>query len=348
MHFLGFLPAIRSGGRQLQLERHTRYRSMQDHARFDSLSSHTRLTMVVLESIVPVLLLILLGKGLSQARFFQEGFFKELNRLTYFWGLPILLFYKVAEIDLQSEAGFGLLYTMLIVIAASIILAYLLVFILKVPRDSIGSFVQGSFRGNLAFVGFPVVYFALGQDGLDLGMFASGICILFYNTISVTLLILHSKNKSERPLKAIWKHGLRNPLILACLLGFALNLTDFEIPTMIRRAFVALGQIALPLALIGLGAGLKFDELKGRLGFSIIASLINVAFSPLLGYLVGRAMGLDPTSLKVAVIFLSCPTAVFSYVLAEMLGNDGVTARNIVILSTVLSIVSLVLAVALL
>ncbi len=90
------------------------------------------------------------------------------------------------------------------------------------------------------------------------------------------------------------------------------------------------------------------DELRGRISLSIVASLVNVAFSPLLGYFVGRSLGLDPTSLKVAVIFLSCPTAVFSYVLAEMLGNDGIMARNIVILSTLLSIVSLVLAIALL
>lgn len=304
--------------------------------------------MVVLESIVPVLILIIFGAVLARVRFFSEGFFKDLNRLTYFWGLPALLVYKVAEIDLQSEAGLGLLYTMLIVIGASIALAYLLVLILKVPSESIGAFVQGSYRGNLAFVGFPVVYFALGQDGLNLGMFTSGICILTYNTSSVALLILHSKEKSENPLQAVWKHGLRNPLILACFLGFALNLSHIEIPVMARRSLVAIGQLALPLALIGLGAGLKFEELKGRLSLSVIAALINVAFSPLLGYFVGRSLGLDPTSLKVAVIFLSCPTAVFSYVLAEMLGNDGVMARNIVILSTLLSIVSLVLAIALL
>ncbi len=304
--------------------------------------------MVVLESIVPVLILIIFGAVLARVQFFSEGFFKDLNRLTYFWGLPSLLVYKVAEIDLQSEAGLGLLYTMLIVIGASIVLAYLLVFILKVPSESIGAFVQGSYRGNLAFVGFPVVYFALGQDGLNLGMFTSGICILTYNTSSVALLILHSKEKSEKPFQAVWKHGLRNPLILACFLGFALNLSDIAIPVMARRSLVAIGQLALPLALIGLGAGLKFEELKGRLSLSVIAALINVAFSPLLGYFVGRSLGLDPTSLKVAVIFLSCPTAVFSYVLAEMLGNDGVMARNIVILSTLLSIVSLVLAIALL
>ncbi|MDQ8202914.1 AEC family transporter [Pelagicoccus sp. SDUM812003] len=303
--------------------------------------------MVVLESIVPVLILIAFGKALSQARFFAQGFFKELNRLTYFWGLPALLVYKVAEIDLKTEAGIGILYTLLIAIGATVLLGYLFVFLLKVPRDSIGSFIQGCYRGNLAFVGFPVIFFALGQEGLDLGMFSSGICILVYNVTGVALLILHSKGRTERPLRAIWRHGISNPLILACVIGFALNLANITIPVMIFRSLEAVGQLALPLALIGLGAGLKFEELKGQIGLSAVASLINVAFSPLLGYFVGKALGLDPISLKVAVIFLACPTAVFSYVLAEMLNNDGVMARNIVILSTVMSIVSLVLAIAL-
>lgn len=304
--------------------------------------------MVVLESIVPVLILIAFGKGLARARFFSEGFFKELNRLTYFWGLPALLVYKVAEIELWNDEGIGILYTLLIVIGASILVGYLFVLILKVPRESIGSFIQGSYRGNLAFVGFPVVFFSLGQEGLALGMFASGICILTYNISGVLILILHAKGESQSPLRAIWHHGLRNPLILACAIGFSLNLLGINIPLMGRRTLEAVGQIALPLALIGLGAGLKLDELKGRIGLSVVASLINVAFSPLLGYFVGRALGLDPESLKIAVIFLACPTAIFSYILADILGNDTVMARNIVILSTLLSILSLVVALALL
>ena len=302
--------------------------------------------MVVLESLVPVLLLIGFGRALSACGFFAEGFFRELNKLTYFWGLPSLLVYKVAEIDLTTEAGLGILWTLLIVIGTTIALAYLLVPILRIPRESIGAFVQGCYRGNLAFVGFPVIYFALGQEGLDLGMFSSGICILVYNVSGVTLLIAHAENSQDRPLRAIWRHGVRNPLILACAIGFGLKLAGVTIPAMLGNTLEALGQIALPLALIGLGSGLKLSELKGRVSLSVVASLVNVAFSPLLGYFVARWLGLDPLSLKVAVIFLACPTAVFSYVLAEMLGNDGVMARNIVILSTVLSIVSLSVAVA--
>src|SRR5690606_14261996 len=134
--------------------------------------------------------------------------------------------YKIAEIDLADEAGIGILYTLLIVIGLTIGLAYGLAVVLRVPRFSVGAFVQGSFRGNLAFVGFPVVFFALGQEGLDLGMFSSGICILVYNVCSVTILILHAHECQERPMRAVWRYGFRNPLILACLLGLLLNVTN--------------------------------------------------------------------------------------------------------------------------
>jgi len=302
--------------------------------------------MIVFESLGPVLLLVAFGKTLSATGFFTEGFFKEVNRLTYFWGLPGLLVYRVAEIDLASEQGKGILIGLLLVVALSILLAYLALVLLRVPRFSWGAFVQGSFRGNLAFVGFPVVFFAVGQEGLDRGLFASGICIIVYNVASVALLIAHADESPSNPLTAIWRHGLRNPLILACLLGFLLNLGGVEIPTTLRRTLEALGQVALPLALIGLGSGLKLEEVRGKAGHALGATLINVAACPLLGYFIGSALGLDEVSLKVLVIFLSCPTAIFSYVLAEMLNNDALMARSIVVQSTLLSILSLSLAVA--
>ena len=303
--------------------------------------------MHILNSLLPILILIVFGKALSRSGFFAEGFFKELNRLCYFWGLPAILVYKIAEVDLFAPAGRGILYTLLIVIFATMALAYLCVPLLRVPAASIGSFVQGSFRGNLAFVGFPVVYFASGETGLGLGMLASGFCILIYNLSSVLILLLHGSDASARSWRTIWRFGISNPLILACLLGFLINLSGLGIPVMIHRSLEALGQIALPLALIGLGAGLKFDDLKGRIDLAVIASVINVGVSPVLGFFVGRALGLDSESLAVAVIFLACPTAIFSYVLAEMLGNDEATARSIVVLSTLFSIVSLSMAVAL-
>lgn len=306
--------------------------------------------MNVLNSLLPVLILIGFGKALAETRFFSDGFFKELNRLSYFWGLPALLVYKIAAVDLWSDEGRGILYTLLIVIASTIAIAYACVWAFKIPKETIGSFVQGSYRGNLAFVGFPVVFFAVGQEGLNQGMFASGFCILLYNLSSVLILLLHGNTAAQEGRSkwiTVWRFGISNPLILACLVGFLLNVSAIPIPVMLGRALEALGQIALPLALIGLGAGLRLQDLKGRLRFSILASLLNVAVSPLLGYAVGSALGLDTQSLQVAVIFLACPTAIFSYVLADMLGNDAVTARNIVILSTLFSIVSLSLAVAL-
>jgi predicted permease len=304
--------------------------------------------MEVLNSLGPVLFLIGLGSFLYRSRFFSEAFFKDLNRLCYYWGLPSLLVYQIAKVELWSEEGTGILYTMLIVIFLTIAIAYACVPLLKVQAHTIGAFVQGCFRGNLAFVGFPVVFFALGESGLQLGMFASGFCILVYNVLAVLILLLHSENNSQNSWRTVWRYGFSNPLILACLVGFLINLSGLEIPVVFGRTLSAFGQIAMPLALIALGAGLRIEDLRGSLRLSVIAALINVGLSPVLGFAVGLLLGLDEQSLKIAVIFMACPTAVFSYVIAEMLGNDAVTARNIVILSTIFCIITMSLAVALL
>lgn len=302
--------------------------------------------MHVINSLLPVFALILLGKSLHAGGVLPADFFRQLNRLTYYCGLPPLLVYKIAEVDLKGGPSSGILVTLLAVIAVSIGLAYALAPLLRVPAASLGAFVQGAFRGNLAFVGFPVVFFTLGEAALAEGMLASGVCILVYNVLSVVVLLAHGQSGGLSPWAAIWKHGLSNPLILACLAGFILNLVDWELPLAARATMEVLGQMALPLALIGLGAGLSLTGLRGSLGQATVAALVNVAVCPLLGWVIGRAVGLDGIPLQTAILLLACPTAVFSYVLAEMLGNDEVMARNIVILSTLFSLGSLSIAVA--
>lgn len=304
--------------------------------------------MDVINSLLPIFLLLGLGNMLSRVRFFSEGFFKECNKLIYYYGLPALLVNKISQIDLTGGAGLDILLTLVAVIVASIALAYALVWLLRIPGHLVGSFVQGSFRGNLAFVGFPVVFYALGQAALEKGMLASGVCILIYNILSVAVLIAHSSTNQTASWGTIWKYGLKNPLIVACVLGFLLNCFRVPVPLSLNRTLEALGQLALPLALINLGAGLSLKSLQGNLGLSLLASAINVVVSPIMGYFIGRALGLQGEDLTLAVLLLACPTAIFSYVMADILGNDVAIARNIVILSTLLSLLSLSLAVALL
>ena len=44
---------------------------------------------------------------------------------------------------------------------------------------------------------------------------------------------------------------------------------------------------------------------------------------PLLTLWLGRALGLDPLSLAVALVFMALPTATTSYVMARAMGGDA-------------------------
>ena len=117
--------------------------------------------MLVLNTLVPLLALITLGAALRRWNFAPPSFFREANRLLYWIALPALLFYQTAEATIQGGAALRVFLTLLAGMAASIALGYLVAFWLRLPRTSVGAFVQGAYRSNLAYVGLPVVLLAL-------------------------------------------------------------------------------------------------------------------------------------------------------------------------------------------
>jgi hypothetical protein len=113
----------------------------------------------ILNTLAPVFLLIALGAGLQRAAFVPPNFLKEANRVTYWVGLPALLFSQLAASFHQSAGAGRMLGVMLGATGAGhrgrpICRAWLM----RVPGAAAGTFVQGAFRGNLAFVGLPVIY----------------------------------------------------------------------------------------------------------------------------------------------------------------------------------------------
>jgi len=72
----------------------------------------------------------------------------------------------------------------------------------------------------------------------------------------------------------------------------------------------------------------------------LIASLIKVVAAPAIGFLLAGLFNLDTTERMVAIFYLASPAAGMSYVMAEVMGNDGPLAGRIVALSTLLSAIT--------
>jgi len=310
--------------------------------------------MHIVNTIIPVFLIIALGAQLRRGGFVSAEFVKGLNRLVYWVALPCLLFYKIATASYDYQGAGKTFLVVLAGMLGCIIAGYIVAAIMRVPAAVKGTFVQGTFRGNLLYVGLPVIIYSFANSGSFSATEAETMAILVlvpivpaYNIAGV-LVLLASQHRLDRHVPAkIFRQIITNPLILACVAGVVYSIVFPRLPVVIVRACSAVGQIALPLALLGVGAALVQGKIVGRRSFAFAASVIKIVLAPLVGFVAARLLGLGPAETRVGLLFLACPTATVSYVVAGQLGGDEQLSAAIIVISTVLSIVSLGLVVGL-
>ena len=304
----------------------------------------------VVNTLAPIFLVIALGTALRAGGFLTLDSFKQMNRLVYWVGMPCLLVAKTAQPVSGGEGAQALRISLVLIIGMLACLAagFVVVWTLRIKGPARGALLQGAFRGNLAYVGLSVILFSYdGHADADriskLAMLSITPLIVLYNIVSVLVLEASSRKKSGAGTtwRTLLLNMVTNPLILACAVGVSWSFTGWQLPALIGRSLDTVGKIALPLALLAIGAALSLRAVKGAAARTVIATLIKIALAPLVGYFAGHALGLKPEDLRLALIFLACPTAVMSYIMAEQLGADDRLAGSIVVISTLASVVSL-------
>jgi predicted permease len=109
----------------------------------------------------------------------------------------------------------------------------------------------------------------------------------------------------------------------------------------VDKTFTALGEMALPLGLLGVGGSLVTVKLGDHWRRPLASALVKTVLSPLLGWAAGRALGLGAAELKLVLILMACPTAIISYTMALELKGDEALAAGTISLSVLTSLVSL-------
>lgn len=304
--------------------------------------------MQILDSLAPVFLLIALGSILVRSGFLQKEFLRGLNDLAYWVGLPAVIFLEIARADLETGGFWSVLGVFGGGTAVAIGGSWIAIRALRLPRVSQGTFIQAGFRGNLAFIGLPVVLFAFGdaagahrEQTLAAAVLVLAPILIAYNVVSVFVLCASHSGDAGDLMKRTVRQVATNPLILASIGGLMAALLGISFPTFLNRSLEALSRLALPLALICIGGSLVIVPVKSRLSTATTASLVKVALAPAAGLAIGLVFGVNRPLMLVAMIYLACPTAAASYVLARQLGGDEALAASSVVISTVLSLVSL-------
>lgn len=297
-----------------------------------------------IEIIAPILLLVLLGVFLARLRFLGNGFLGNLNKLVFWIALPALLFRSVAHAENPGSETWLLLA---LLIAATFIVAglgWLGASLMGLPPSSKGAFSQSVFRGNFAFIGLPVLAYALNGMPGSQQAFATAVIVLSFLTTFCNILAVVVLNAGH-PTSNSWRLMLRsiftNPLILSGMAGMPFAFSHTRLPLSIDRTLEALGGAAVPIALICIGGSLAHARLRGKVSTILTAALLKTFLLPALVFFLAPFFGILGVDLRIALVLAACPTATVSFIMAKQMNGDEHIASGVIVLSTILSAASL-------
>jgi predicted permease len=300
--------------------------------------------MDILQAVLPVFFVIAIGAAARRFRFIEEPFIDTANRLVYYLLLPALLFYKIGTSNFREAFNAPLVIGGYAATVATFLAATLLSRSMSITPGERGSFVQGAVRANLAYVGLPVVFSAVGDIGLLKAGILLGFMVPLINSLAIVALVTpHGNGKGrarENAAQVAYQLAI-NPVLLSAFFGILWSLFKIPLPALADRTLAILSGTTLPLALLCLGGSFSFERARTGFRLAAVATGMKVLLMTSLAVAIYRWMDLAGDDLRVGVIMMGCPTAVVTYVMASQLKGDTDLAGTIIVVSTAASAVTI-------
>lgn len=272
------------------------------------------------DAFVPAFGLIALGMLLKRRMLRDGAVWAGIERLVFYVLMPALLVSSISSVDLRNLPFGGMAASIWVALLLGTALALLLARLMRQEHASATSVLQGGIRFN-NLVAFAVTGGVLGPPGVALGGVTTGLIVPCVQLILTIAFAMGGERGWPHPASVLRQVAL-NPLILACLLGFALSALG-GLPPGVGPLLRALGGASVALGLLAVGAALTPGTLWDRPLLQNLVAAQKLLLMPLLTLMLTRLFGLDALAASVAVLFMAMPTATTGYVMARAMGGDA-------------------------
>ncbi|MFV9860966.1 MAG: AEC family transporter [Rickettsia aeschlimannii] len=296
-------------------------------------------------STLPIFLITLLGSIIKNKWLTSEEFWRGIEKLSYFVLFPAMLFNYVSTADL-SVVSISKLVAALII--STILVSIGLINYQKkynIDKVQFTSIFQGSIRYN-SYIFFGVSSPLLGPSGLSIVAVISSYMIIFTNILSVMIFAYYIPNKSvtntiRTSFVLMMKLIVRNPLIIASLVGFVFNYSNLELHLGLKKTLDSLSNAALAIGMLNVGAGLNFTIRQELLHNVMFTSFVKLVAFPLVSVVVLWLMSIDGLDRSVGILYSCLPCASTAYVLSRQLDGDPDSMASIITFTTFFSVVTI-------
>ena len=294
--------------------------------------------------VLPVFVLIALGFISSYLHLLTRHLVDSLAKFCQDFGIPFLLFFNLAILDLSSAFNIQLLIFFYIsMILSFIIISCIAFFIFKQPYNN--SIILGfcAMFSNGVLLGLPISELAFGANSLFVNYtIIIGHAPLCY-LVGITFIeVAKIKNNSyligvKRSLKAI----LLNNLTIGILFGIGFNLFKFEFSETTEKLLKFGTSWIIPISLFTMGGVLYHYRVSKD--YKIPATIISTSLliQPSVVYLLGSQFSnIDINYLRNAVIMAAMAPGLNAYFFANMYGECRDVVATTILTSTVLTVFS--------
>jgi hypothetical protein len=293
----------------------------------------------VLQGFAVIGVIVLVGYLLGRFDLLGPNARQVLNRYVFFVAAPALLFTVIATAD--TAVLFSPILAVAAISAVGVALIYVLVARLAWGRTlgplTVGALSSGYVNGNN--IGLPVAVYLLGNAA-----YTAPIILLQLIVLAPTALVLldAATHEGRRTVLGTVVNSLKNPLIVASLVGTVIAVTGFQIPKVVLEPLQLLGGASVPLMLTAFGLSLvgakPLAAGSGRADV-ILASSLKAVGMPLVAWLVGAfVFRMPPEQLHASVVLAGLPTAQNVLNFASRYGTGVVIARDAGLITTVAAV----------
>ena len=287
--------------------------------------------ITTLNAIAPIFLIIATGYLLFRFRVVGESVWSAIEHICFYLLLPFLIIRTLSRANLGSVPIFDFMLVLVVAILGMSVLLIMIHAVFWRSKPESGPAFSSVFQGATRFHGFvaiAVIGPLYGDPGVTLAALALAIMVPLLNVISVIVLSIYGRSDADLDWIAVILKILRNPLIIACVVGLIFNW--FGVPDILFDAIDIIGAGGLGLALLAVGAGMKPGQAAQNKLLITVGVLIRLIGMPAIVIGMSWLVGLDGLARTVALIAGAVPTAASSYVMARKMGGDAELMSSIV------------------
>lgn len=293
-----------------------------------------------LSAVLPIFVLLTLGVVLRKVKILDVHTLNQLNTLAFKVLLSVSLYYNICTADIAKVFNGRLL----IVAIASQFMILALALLCAIPTEKTkkrrGALAHGIFHTNFVIFGTLIGTALCGEGNLGSISLLIATIVPTQNVLSVIVLELYREGGKVNPKKVI-TGVIKNPYVIAAILGFATQLVHLHYPPMLLHIIRDIGRCGTPMALIVMGGLFNFGAIRMNLKPICVGVFSRLVLVPAIMVPLAVWMGFRGADMVGLMCIFIAPCATTSFNLACAMDSDADMAAQLVVFTSLFSLLTI-------